>query len=205
MKLPRIIVFLKLPRPGLVKTRIAAALDPEAAAAIYQVLIQRTLSALADFEQVELRYTPDEAAKAVEPWLRRGWTLAPQGDGDLGQRMAAAVRDALAAGEEKVVLVGTDCPGLQTADLNAAFEGLEKHDAVMGPAADGGYWLLGLGNRAANLPAVWFQDMPWSTEQVLARTLDNARAAGLSCLALRELRDVDTIEDWREWLRHTPL
>ncbi len=205
MKSRRLTVFLKVPRPGWVKTRIAEALDPEAAAAIYRILIQRTLAALADLEHVEVRYAPDDAAKEVQPWLRREWTMVPQGDGDLGQRMAAAVGDARAAGVEEVVLIGSDCPALQPADFAAAYDALEHHDAVIGPATDGGYWLLGLGPRAADLPAVWFQDMPWSTDQVFSLTIDNAQAAGLSCHRLRELRDVDTLEDWREWLRHSPL
>ncbi|MBL9138431.1 MAG: TIGR04282 family arsenosugar biosynthesis glycosyltransferase [Verrucomicrobiales bacterium] len=205
MKSPRIIVFLKIPRPGSVKTRIAATLDADAAAAIYRVLIQRTLGALAEFENVELRYAPDDAAKEIQPWLRRGWTCAPQGEGDLGQRMQRAVLDAMAADQEAVILIGTDCPAMEAEDLQAAARALENQDAVLGPATDGGYWLLGLGRRAAAAPAVWFHDIPWSTDQVQRCTLEKARAAGLTCGALRPLRDVDTVEDWREWQRTAPL
>lgn len=205
MKPPRIIAFVKIPRPGTVKTRIAAVLDADAAAAIYRVLLQRTMAVLAEFENVELRYTPDDAAKEIQPWQRRGWTAASQGEGDLGQRMERAVIDARTAGEDATILIGSDCPGLEPADLNAAVQSLETTDAVIGPATDGGYWLLGLSARAAASAEVWFRDIPWSTEHVRRCTLERARAAGFSCRELRELRDVDTLEDWREWQRTAPL
>lgn len=193
----RVIVFLKAPRPGHVKTRLAAALDDDAAAAIYRVLIERTLAALKPFPGVELRHTPADAADEVRPWLRQDWHLADQGDGTLGDRLLRAAREASSAGVTRLVLVGTDCPGLTTADIDEAFDRLEDHDVVLGPALDGGYWLIALRQPE---PAL-FHDIPWSTPGVFHATLERARAAGLRVHVLRTLRDVDTLEDWRAWLR----
>lgn len=197
----RLIVLLKAPRPGLAKTRLAAALDDHAAAAIYRVLIDRTLAALDAFPQVELRFTPDGAEPEIQPYLRNGWKMRPQGDGDLGVRLRRASDAAFAEGATRVVLIGTDCPALTGADVRDAFDALTELDVVLGPAEDGGYWLLGLRRPAPEL----FRDIPWSTPEALAATEAHARAAGLSVGLLRRLADVDSLEDWRRWLREMPL
>lgn len=193
----RVVVFLKAPRPGEVKTRLAADLDPPAAAAIYRVLVERTLAVVAGAWQVELRYAPDDAREEIAPWLRPGWRGAAQGGGDLGVRLERAVSDAMGGGVNRVVLVGTDCPELGTADIEEAWRDLELHDVVLGPATDGGYWLIGLRRRWPEL----FRDIPWSTDRVLATTRARAAGAGLRLALLRERADVDTLEDWRRWLR----
>ena len=197
----RVIVFLKTPRPGFVKTRIAAQLDAEAAAAIYQVLVGTTLSRLAGRQDVELRFAPDDAAAELGCWRHPGWNVRPQGDGDLGDRINRATADAFAEGASGVVILGSDCPEFGAADIDAAFEALKAHDIVLGPATDGGYWLVGVGRSLPEL----FREIPWSTDQVFETTRRRGVHAGLRVAELRQLRDIDTLEDWRQWLREQPL
>jgi len=197
----RVIVFLKAPRPGFVKTRIAAKLDAESAAAIYQALVGMTLSRLAGRTDVELRFAPDDAGAEIGAWRRPGWRIQGQGEGDFGERLERAVVDAFSDGLEKVVLLGTDCPELIGADVDEAWTALEAHDVVIGPALDGGYWLLGLKRPIPEL----FRNMPWSTDRVSEMTILRSREAGLRVLELRRLRDVDTLEDWRAWQREVSL
>ena len=93
------------------------------------------------------------------------------------------------------IIIGSDCPYLETSDLHAASDTLQTHDAVMGPATDGGFWLIGL---AAPCPAI-FEGVHWSTQTVLKETLANAELMNLSFQLLRELIDVDTVEEWKKW------
>ena len=195
----RVIVLAKAPRPGFAKNRLAADLDPPAAAAIAVVLLDRTVAALREFAQVEFRVTPDDAGAEFERWRRPEWGVRPQGDGDLGARLRRAVDEAFEVGQSRVVVVGTDCPALSGADVREAFEALATADVVLGPAEDGGYWLVGV--RAGAAAAVVFEGIPWSTPLVFEETCRRVREAGLSVHTLRRLGDVDTLEDWRRWLR----
>ncbi len=194
-------MFLKAPRPGFVKSRIAADLDSESAVAIYQVLVGMTLSHLPAMKDVELRFTPDDAAAELGSWRRPGWSLRPQGDGDLGERLLRAVEEAFSEGAPGVVVLGGDCPEFVAKDIEDALESLAGHDVVIGPAVDGGYWLLGLRRSCPEL----FRGIPWGTDQVFEETRKKALAAGLSVAELRRLRDIDLLEDWRTWLREHPL
>jgi rSAM/selenodomain-associated transferase 1 len=148
--------------------------------------------------QVELSV----AAPADVPFFAAAFPefrVRPQVAGDLGTRMAASFAQAFQEGAPAVVLTGSDIPGLDAALVTEAFRLLETTPAVIGPAADGGYYLLGLQAPGADL----FTDIAWSTDQVLAQTAARARAAGLSLVHLPELLDVDTIgayELWREQL-----
>lgn len=196
----RVIVLTKAPRPGLAKTRLAAELDPPAAAAIAAVLLDHTTARLASFPRVELRVTPDDALAELHRWRRPEWNLVAQGPGDLGTRLTRAFGEAFAAGEGRVVVIGSDCPALAESDLLEAFQALDSADVVLGPARDGGYWLVGL--RAPH-PAL-FEGIPWGSETVLDETSRRAEAAGLSRRMLRTLMDVDTLADWRAWLRMEP-
>jgi rSAM/selenodomain-associated transferase 1 len=193
----RLIVFLRAPRPGFVKTRLAAALGPDSACAAYRRLIEHLLPALRESSlPVELRFTPDDAAGEVSRWLDPGWTLSPQGEGDLGDRLFRAVAESQAAGVERTLVIGTDCPYLISQDLQQAATALADADLVLGPAQDGGYWLIGLRRPIATL----FEGIPWSTDRVLAVTKERAQSEGLVVRQLRCLADVDTPEDYRRFL-----
>lgn len=198
----RVIVFLKAGRPGTVKTRIAADTDAAAAAAIHQVLVARTLAAVRSVPEVELRVAPDDAETEIRalPGVAAHWLIHGQGGGTLGDRMEHALEQALAGGVDQVLLVGSDCPELHADDLTAGFAALASHSMVVGPAADGGYWMIGFRADARPLKR-WFEGVPWSTSTVLAETFRRGVEHGVSVARLRELRDVDTLEDWRAWLR----
>jgi uncharacterized protein len=191
----RLVVFVRAPRLGQVKRRLAATLGDAAALAIYRDLVHSLITLLKPLHPVELRYTPDDALDEVRGWAQPGWSLSPQGAGDLGARMQAAFVDAFAAGKQRVLLIGSDCPTLRLSDLNEAWTGLKDNDVVLGPARDGGYWLIGLRQARPKL----FQSVAWSTKSVLRETLDRAREAGLRVTQLRELADIDTEHDWREF------
>jgi hypothetical protein len=192
----KLIVFLKAPRPGEVKTRLAETLGAEAACAAYRRLLTTLLENLAALERVELCFSPSEAGREVQPWARPGWSLAEQGAGDLGERLQRAFQRAFHAGAGRVVILGSDCPEVAAADIDDAWAALSAHDVVLGPATDGGYWLIGL--RAAR-PEL-FQGISWSTSEVLRQTLDRIREAGLRAHLLRELSDIDAEADWRRFL-----
>lgn len=192
----RLCVFVKAPRAGFVKTRLAAGLGGAAALAAYRRLLDVTLDRVRELTEVELRFTPDDAAGELGPWLRPGWTAAPQGGGDLGERLLCALAEAHAQGVERVAIIGSDCPHVTAADIRLAWARLAEHDVVLGPARDGGYWLIAL--RAVR-PEL-FRDIPWSSGQVFQQTIERAQETGLTVSLLRELRDVDTIADWEEFL-----
>ena len=188
MSEPRIIIFMKAPRPGLVKTRLADVIGPENACDAYCKLVQNMMNSLAILPHAELRYTPDDAEPEILQWLYEGWTAVPQGGGGLGERMQRAITEA----QCPVVLIGSDCPEINLTDIAAARGALGKKDVVIGPAVDGGYWLIGLRSPC---PAL-FDGIQWSTRNVLKETLARSEKAGLSVHMLRELADVDTVEDW---------
>ncbi len=190
------IVFLKAPRPGEVKTRLAATLGGNAACDAYRRLVAETLAGIQSIPGVELRFAPDDAREEIVPWLRRDWIAVPQGPGDLGTRLQHAFAEAFTAGAERVVAIGSDAPDVNAADIRSAWRELRGHDVVLGPATDGGYWLIGLNTPRPEL----FDNIPWSTDQVLAHTLQRARQMQLRIQLLRILADVDTEEDWRGFL-----
>jgi rSAM/selenodomain-associated transferase 1 len=192
----QLLVFVKAPRPGFVKTRLAMAIGGEAACAAYCRVAGRLLEQLTPLDGVELRFAPDDAEAELRPWLRRGWKLSAQGPGDLGVRLHRAVESARAAGAERVVAIGSDCPDVTVADVESAWEALQSHDVVLGPASDGGYWLIGLKESQPRL----FDGIAWSTETVFAQTLQRCHAVGLLVHQLRQLDDIDVEEDWRRFL-----
>jgi len=202
-----LLVFVKEPRPGAVKSRLAAALGPHLAAAVYKSLAEHVLSRTAprgdEYEQ-RLFFAPATAAAAIAAWLpsvtalATGRALVPQVDGDLGTRMCSAFEEAFGRGARRVALIGTDVPSLDREDVIGSFEDLDHHDVVLGPATDGGYSLIALKAAAPGL----FRDVPWSTPRVLEVTLERAARRDLSVRLLRTLGDVDTVEDLAaDWAR----
>lgn len=193
----RLIVFVRAPRPGSVKTRLAAEIGADEACAAYRKLLDKLMPELRppDFS-VELRHTPDDAAGELTPWVAVGWEQSPQGDGDLGQRLKRAALDSIERGFRQILIIGSDCPYLTAADLLEARNLLLENEVVLGPAKDGGYWLIGMRDCHFHL----FQGIPWSTSRVFSTTVARATEAGLKIGLLRPLADVDTAEDWRLFL-----
>ena len=192
----QLILFVKAPRPGAVKTRLAKAIGAPAAVAAYRQLVETLLNQLQGLGGVEVCFSPDDAASELQHWLKEGWSSSPQGDGDLGQRLQSAFQRAFQAGAKRVAIIGSDCPAIRVEDIREAWGGLQTHDVVLGPATDGGYWLIGLRQPQ---PAL-FRGVHWSTGDVFAETIQRVQHAGLSVQLLHELADVDTDREWRAFL-----
>ncbi|MGH7701046.1 MAG: TIGR04282 family arsenosugar biosynthesis glycosyltransferase [Gemmatimonadales bacterium] len=189
-------VFVKAPLAGRVKIRLAAAIGPEAAAALYRRLGTRVVrSVTSDAYRTAVWYAPRRHGALVREWLRAVGVSGfhPQSGGSLGDRLRAAFATHLAEGALRVVLIGSDCPGVDRRVIGEAFAGLDDHDVVLGPARDGGYYLIGM--KALHEPL--FRGILWSSAGVLGETRAIARRLDLSCGLLRRLRDVDTVADAR--------
>ena len=192
-----VIVFVKAPRFGTVKTRLAHTLGDQAACGIYKALLASVFNTFSTFPNLQVRFSPDDALSEIAPWLRPGWAAHPQGPGDLGQRMLRAFAHSFGCGMSKVIIIGSDCPEITLRDIDQASEALSSHGLVLGPATDGGYWLIGL---AKSEPAL-FEEITWSSRHVLAETLARAAALGMRVHLLRTLSDIDTAEDWERYQR----
>ncbi len=189
----QLLIFAKFPKIGTVKTRLGKAIGQESAAALYRCFVEDTLamSRRAGYRPVvffEPRYARDDMTE----WLGVELSYEPQQGDDLGQRMYAAFQKAF-TGCERAVLIGTDIPDLRPAVVREAFEGLNSHDAVIGPACDGGYYLIGFSSRSL-LPAA-FGALPWGTANVFEITLRILKENGLHVHRLPEWPDVDDYDD----------
>jgi len=197
----QLIVFSRYPEPGTTKTRLAKALGEHGAAELQKKLTEYTMAQVRQL----LRASPVEVAvyfeggstAAIQDWLGPDFTYQKQARGDLGQRMQNAFAAAFKDQYKRIVIIGTDCPGLQACHLEQTFAALRQKDLVLGPAADGGYYLIGLSREEKSL----FMEIPWGTEEVLAKTLKIAEQKHLSIDLLETLSDVDRPED----LRHLNL
>ncbi len=199
-----LIVFVKEPRPGHVKTRLARDLGPELAARVYRALAEAEIAATrpegAEYERLFF-HDPQGDVAALQAWLP-GQTLVAQEGADLGQRMRRAFERCFGRGATRVAIVGTDVPWAGRAHVLAGLAALDAHDAAVGPTPDGGYYLLAL---RAPQPGL-FEGVPWSTDAVLPTTRARARELSLSLAELEPLPDVDTLHDLRrEWQRLRPL
>ena len=188
----RLVVFAKAPVAGEVKTRLQPVLSPEQSALFHERLVAHCLQRLSGSEQWQVELW---AGSAHSCWrsLCEKYTCElffQQGEG-LGERLSHALADSLGR-SEKAIVIGTDCPSLSPQIIQAAFEALDKHDLVLGPAEDGGYVLLGLKQLHAGL----FHNIDWGTERVLIQTRQRAGNLQLECCELSPLFDVDRPEDF---------
>ncbi len=192
MKPVRILVFAKAPQPGRVKTRLIPALGAEGAARLAERLLDHALEQVraAGVGPVELCMSPKPGSPEWASILLPDIATSDQGEGDLGSRMARAAQRCIDAGEA-ALLIGTDCPGLDAEHLRQAAARLQDHDAVIHPAEDGGYPLLGLNVFAPEL----FADMPWSTTAVTRLTLERMALLGWRVWLGETLRDIDEPAD----------
>ena len=184
-------MFAKHWTPGRVKTRLAAPLGETAAAEVQRLFVHTLrlrFGTLAD-ERV-LVFDPPQCEAEFRPVAAPQWQVQPQAEGDLGQRMEAFFAAGLARAE-RVVLIGSDSPDLPTDYVAEAFEALQQTDVVLGPACDGGYYLVGV---ARSVPPI-FAGLTWSTATVWSQTTERLRRAGRRWHALPEWYDVDTADD----------
>ena len=195
-----LLVFAREPKLGRVKTRLAADIGPQAALAVYRELLALTAAAVVAAQVPATVWLAEAPAPLSDPdqprpeWPGLPWRAQPAAD-QLGTRMAHAFNEAFVGGAARVVIIGTDCPGLSAELLRQAFVLLGTHDVVLGPADDGGYYLLGL---CAPQPAL-FANKDWSTATVLPATLADAARLGLRVAQLPQLHDVDSGRDLATW------
>ena len=191
----RIVIFAKAPVPGSVKTRLIPLLGEVGAARLAQRMLADTVenALAAGLATPELCATPHPDDSAWLGHLPAGVRLSDQGPGDLGQRLAAAAKRVIDC-DERILLIGTDCPELDGKRLGEAAFRLESHDAMIHPARDGGYVLLGLVRTDPSL----FEDIAWSTNTVAATTIARIEALGWSLFVGDVLSDIDQPADLDE-------
>lgn len=192
-----LVIFGKAPIPGQVKTRLCPPLTPDEAATLQGSLVLDVVErarASAKSGQYDMVFACAPSRehvffKVLED--RQGLRLLDQVGGDLGARMHQAFQELFDRGYRHVVIVGTDVPTLPGSTFAAAFRTLQDHDLVLGPALDGGYYLIGLKRPAPDL----FAGIPWSSDQVAALTREKAEVLGLKTALLPPYRDLDRLED----------
>lgn len=193
-----ILYFVKYPHPGEVKTRLADGCSAELAAEFYRVFARKKLIEIAVTPKADMFvcYFPETMRRETVEWLGASHKYISQKGADLGRRMENAFREVFFMGYDRVVLVGSDIPGLTPDILRAGLDSLNAGSACIGPAGDGGYYLVGF-HRHSFVPEV-FHDMQWSREEVGQRTVNRFAALDVECTRLEPLDDIDTIRDLEE-------
>jgi uncharacterized protein len=186
---------LKAPRRGFVKTRLAAEIGDAAATQVYRELARRQIAVIPAEWRTEIHYTPRGSRTEMVSWLGSRPHYRLQRGVDLGARLIAAFAQVFRQGAERVIAVGADCPALDGACLRTAVARLDEADVVLGPARDGGYYLIGLRRP---MPAV-FAEIPWGTSEVLQKTLARVRAVGAKIALLDEKEDIDDGPSFRRY------
>ena len=184
---PTVHLFARWPEAGRAKTRLIPALGAEGAAALHRRLVERTVATVRDAGLKLVVRSTGGQEEAFRRWLGDGLEVVDQGAGDLGERLARVAPPA--------ILLGADIPGLTAAHLTAAAKALAECDAAIGPATDGGYYLLGF---RVPIPAA-FEPMAWGTDGVFAETVHRIEDAGASLRVLGALDDCDRPEDLARW------
>lgn len=189
-----ILFFVKYPEPGEVKTRLAARIGPDMAADLYGNFV---LDLLEKLESTKLPFTiclyPEKKRELFMGWLGDGYEYILQKGADLGERMVTAFLEAFVGGHRRVILVGSDFPDLPQSFLDASLGALNTHDAVIGPATDGGYYLIGFRKETFFRQA--FEGMHWGTEGVFRQTLSILKDHRKRVYVLPVWNDIDTLED----------
>jgi hypothetical protein len=194
-----VILFVKVPGKGRVKSRLARGMDGDFVLRLYESMVLDTIDMLNDARiPFRICYAPPDAADAVRDWLGPEYDYAPQAGDDLGERMELAFARAFAEGAHEALLIGSDIPGLTASMLDDAFHSFATHDAVIGPANDGGYYLIGFKKNTFS-PGI-FRDMLWSAPAVFRETMGRLRAASLVVHVAPECIDADTKDDLKKLL-----
>lgn len=211
-----LIIFIRYPETGKVKTRLSKSIGSESATTLYRLFVEAVLnrtsfntpSSQKDHEhsssndtryETAVFFTPEEKRSNIKDWLGDKYRLYHQSGNDLGERMSNAFKKIYDVGAKKVVIIGSDTPTLKKRLIFQAFELLDKNDVVIGPTKDGGYYLLGLSFISNPFKKYQedeiFTEIEWSTEKVFNQTITKVKNSGYSYKPLPEYYDIDTIED----------
>jgi hypothetical protein len=199
-----VIVFLRAPEKGRVKTRLAREVGEKKALALYKAFVQTTLLAV-ERSGLDHRicFFPIDKQALVEDWLGPDHAYMPQRGNNLGQRMGNALAAVFNQGVPKAILVGTDIPDINAHHLLEAMGLLDQKQVVIGPSLDGGYWLIGF-QQEGFCPDLFYQ-VDWGTQTVFSTTLEKCKAAKLSLGLLPALQDIDTLEDLQTFPKNNLL
>lgn len=189
-----LLVFIRNPELGKVKTRVAAKTGDQKALEIYELLLQKTFHICSQLTEIKVIVYYSDFIDTKDNWNNDIFEKRLQVGKNLGERMAKAFQDNLVEAD-KVVLIGSDCPYLTSNIIEHTFELLAENDVVFGPATDGGYYLLGMKSFNSSL----FENISWSTSDVLKQSL--AQIPELKTAFTLELNDIDTIEDYQQWVK----
>jgi len=191
-----VILFVRSPERGRVKSRLAAAIGGKMALEIYKGFVLDIVETLKEGPYpFRIFFYPGNAREKVTNWLGKDFTYSPQRGSGIGEKMENAFVQSFSMGVERAVLIGSDIPDLPNSVIHRAFSSLDKSDAVLGPASDGGYYLIGF-KKASFLPDV-FHGIPWSTSSVYRETIEVFRLSKYRVHILRHWNDVDTLDDLR--------
>ncbi|MEG4804633.1 TIGR04282 family arsenosugar biosynthesis glycosyltransferase [Microcoleus sp. ARI1-B5] len=191
----KLIVFTRYPQAGTTKTRLIPVLGKAGAANLHRLMAQRTIARALSLQKagrlsVEIHHTGG-SQELMQEWLGTDIIYQNQIDGDLGARMTAAFQQSFNSGVDKAAIIGTDCPDLTAEIMAQAFDKLSQHDLVLGPAKDGGYYLIGLRRSIPEL----FRGINWGTSEVFASVRAIAQNLNLNIAYLPTLADIDLPED----------
>jgi uncharacterized protein len=189
-----LLIFTRHPEAGKVKTRLAATIGNDAALSIYTQLVKHTVSITKDLPVDKFVFYADEVMPE-DLWHTAHYCKDIQKGNDLGERMKDGFDNIFRKGYDMAVIIGTDCPGLSAPALMNAFDSLNSYDVVIGPATDGGYYLLGMKQPCHPL----FEDIHWSTGSVLEETLKRCSALHLKYTLLPVLQDIDEEKDLKQF------
>jgi uncharacterized protein len=189
-----IIIFVRNPQLGKVKTRLAKEIGDEQTLQVYTGLLQHTHDITSDLDCDKFVYY-DDYINDNDLWESENFEKRLQDGDSLGKRMIVAFFELFQQGYSKIVIIGSDCPELTTFVIEDAFDKMDTTDVVIGPSSDGGYYLLGLTQLIPEL----FKNKQWSTDTVLADTIKDTVNLRKSCSFLTELSDIDTADDLRRY------
>jgi rSAM/selenodomain-associated transferase 1 len=191
---PRLILFAQVPRSGQVKLRLAEVVGKGRAAEIYRAMLSGFVARLRSLRRkwkIEIHYTPADQEALIIPEVPPGLARVAQAEGDLGARLTVAFTQAFSTSRDPVLIGGTDCPDLPIQYMEEACEKLSAHDVALGPAREGGLYLVGLRRPIPQL----FEGIDWSARDVFRLTLQKAKSLGLSCYVAPEWGEVETFVD----------
>ncbi|PKQ43863.1 TIGR04282 family arsenosugar biosynthesis glycosyltransferase [Confluentibacter flavum] len=185
-----LIIFIRNPELGKCKTRLAETIGNEAALKIYKQLLLHTSDVTKSITADRFVFY-SEAIQKNDIWEDAIFRKKLQSEGDLGVKMETAFLELFQMGYEKAIIIGSDLFDLKPLHINSAYQALNTHEVVIGPAKDGGYYLLGLSKMNESL----FKNKPWSTSNLLEETLNELRENNIKFTTLETLNDIDTYED----------